>query len=134
MEDMKAQELEFELVEDPTPEELNRELTFLANSMARLENLLTMYRKEMVARENNLKRTKAIAVIKHKDETPAEYRNAQIELDPDYCLARDRLVEINNILSTATGKMSGYQTQFVAVRKQAELKKIELQQFGFTNN
>lgn len=134
MEEMKNQELEFELIEDPTPEELNRELTFLANSMARLENMLTMYRKELVARENTLKRTKAIAVIKHKDETPAEYRNAQIELDPDYCLARDRLVEISNILSTATGRMSGYQTQFVAVRKQAELKKIELQQFGFTNN
>ena len=37
MEDMKAQELEFELVEDPTPEELNRELTFLANSSMSFE-------------------------------------------------------------------------------------------------
>lgn len=123
-------ENEFRIVEDPTPIELDKELTFLANTMARLENIVAGYRKELAVREVTLKRTRAVAVVKNKDVTPAEYRNAQVELDPEYNTAKDKWQEINNILYLAQGKLAGYNAQFVAVRKQAELKKMEMQQLG----
>lgn len=121
---------EFQIIEDPTPAEINRELTFLANTMARLENLVAGYRKELAVRETTLKRTKAIAVIKHRQESPAEYRSAQVELDPDYNTAKDKYQEIFNTLTIAQGRLAGYNAQFVAVRKQAELRKMEMMQLG----
>lgn len=121
---------EFQIIEDPTPVEIDKELVFLANTLARLENLIAGYRKELAIRETTMKRTKAISVIKHKQDSPAEYRAAQIELDPDYNTAKDRWQEITNILAIAQGRLAGYNAQFVAVRKQAELKKMEMMQIG----
>lgn len=121
---------EFQIIEDPTPVEIDKELVFLANTLARLENVIAGYRKELAIREATMKRTKSIAVIKHKQDSPAEYRAAQIELDPDYNTAKDRWQEISNILAIAQGRLAGYNAQFVAVRKQAELKKMEMQQIG----
>ena len=121
---------EFQIIEDPTPVEIDKELTFLANTMARLENLVAGYRKELAVRETTMKRTKAISVIKHRQESPAEYRAAQIELDPDYNTAKDKYQEVFNTLTIAQGRLAGYNAQFVAVRKQAELKKMEMMQLG----
>ena len=98
--------------------------------MARLENLVAGYRKELAVRETTMKRTKAISVIKHRQESPAEYRAAQIELDPDYNTAKDKYQEVFNTLTIAQGRLAGYNAQFVAVRKQAELKKMEMMQLG----
>lgn len=121
---------EFQIIEDPTPVDIDKELTFLANTMARLENLVAGYRKELAVRETTMKRTKAISVIKHRQESPAEYRAAQIELDPDYNTAKDKYQEVFNTLTIAQGRLAGYNAQFVAVRKQAELKKMEMMQLG----
>jgi len=131
--DISVEKQEFQIVEDPTPADIDKELTFLANTMARLQNIVAGYRKEKAIRETTLKRTKAIAVIKHRQDSPAEFRNAQIDLDPDYSTARDRMQEIENMLTVAQGRLAGYEAQFVAVRKQAELKKMELQQLGVAN-
>ena len=125
-----VEQKEFQIIEDPSPVELDKELVYLANTMARLENVVAGYRKEKAIREATLKRTKAIAVIKHKGDSPAEYRAAQIELDPDYNTAKDRFQEISNVLTIAEGRLTGFNSQFVAVRKQAELKKMEMQQLG----
>lgn len=130
MDEFDKNQKEYQISEDPTPAILDEELTFLANTMARLENLVASYRKEQAIRETTLKRTKAIAFIKHKGDSPAEYRSAQIELDPDYSTARDKYQEISNVLTIAQGRLAGYNAQFVAVRKQAELKKMEMQQIG----
>lgn len=121
---------DFAIVEDPTPQDIDRELVFLANTLSRLENVIAGYKKEATIREAVLKRTRAIAIIRHKQESPAEYRSAQIDLDPDLNTAKDKMQEINNILILAQGRLAGYNAQFVAVRKQAELKKTELQQLG----
>ena len=128
--DFLAEQNEFQIVDDPSPAEIDKELIFLANTMARLENVVAGYRKEKAIRETVLKRTKAIAVVKHKGDSPADYRAAQIELDPDHSTAKDRYQEISNILLIAEGKLNGYNAQFVAVRKQAELKKMEMMQLG----
>ena len=128
--DLNEKTKEFHIVEDPTPADIDRELVFLANTMARLENIVAGYRKEKAMRETTMKRTKAIAVIKHKSDSPAEFRAAQIDLDPDFNTARDKFNEVDNMLVIAQGRLSGYEAQFVAVRKQAELKKMEMMQLG----
>lgn len=120
----------FDIVVDPSLPEISEQLTVLANNMARLERLVGEYKRKAAQAKTVLARVEAVAHINNRSEKNAALIKARVAVDPNVIRATDALDTAEAALILAQGELAGYDAQFVAVRKQAELKKMEMQQLG----
>lgn len=121
---------QFEIVPDPNLVDIGQQLTILANNMARLENLVAEYKRQAAFAKTKAARIEAAAYIRYRDEKNAALIKAHVVIDDDVIVANNELDAAEAKLTLAQGELAGYDAQFVAVRKQAELKKMEMQALG----
>jgi hypothetical protein len=118
----------FTIIEDPLPSDIAWELTFLSNNMARLERLVAQYKREVAQKKTALERVEAMAWIRWRSEKNQALIRARVSVDEDVMAAQIALEDAENVFTLAQAELNGYDAQFVAVRKQAELKKMEMKE------
>jgi hypothetical protein len=123
----------FEIVKDPLPSEISKELTVLANNIMKLNKLVARYKMEASLAKTATLRAEAKALITYKDEKNVSITKAMVASDSTVIGLQDKQNEAEAKLILATGELAANEAQFTAVRKQAELKKLELQSLGGTD-
>lgn len=117
----------FVLLPDPTLPEIAHELTVLADNMARLQSLVGKYKVAAAQAETRAVRAEAKAHVVYRSEKNQALIKARVAMDDEVILANDLLEQAEAKLIMAQGELAGYEAQFIAVRKQAELKKLEME-------
>ncbi len=117
---------EFQIPNDPTMQELNQSLIICANNKARLGKLISEYKTNVAYKTTALKRTTAKATVKHSNAKNSSLIKALAENDEDVIKAQDELDAVSAIYTVAMAEYDGYEAQFVALRKIANMKVEEM--------
>lgn len=117
----------FNIPINPTPHEMNTCLIMCANNIARVQQLACEYKADVAIKQTKYKRAMARALILHQGEKNATLIKAMAETEPFVEKAQDELDQANALYMVAQGELEGWEAQFVALRKMAEIKKMEIQ-------
>lgn len=117
---------EFQIPQNPTPLELNRSLAMCSNNIARLSDLCAQYKADVAIKQTALKRAMARALVKHSGAKSATLAKALAETDGDVEAAQDAVDQANALYLVAQGEMDGWDSQFIALRKIVEVRKMEV--------
>jgi len=118
---------QFILLDDPTLPEIAMELTFLANNLSRLQELVAKYKIDTARAKTRALREESTAHVLYRAEKNQALIKARVALYDAVIKANDDLDIAEAKLIKAQGELAGCDAQFVAVRKQAELKKLEVE-------
>lgn len=117
----------FNIPVNPTPHEMNSCLITCANNIARVQQLVSEYKADVSIKQTAYKRAMARALFLHQGEKNATVIKAMAELESFVQEAQDELDQANAVYIVAQGELEGWEAQFVALRKIAEIKKMEIQ-------
>lgn len=117
----------FKIPVDPTPQEMNQCLIVCANNIARVQEIVSEYKANVAIKQTAYKRAMAKALVLHQGEKNATLTKAMAELEQFVIEALDELDQCNAVYTVALGELDGWEAQFVALRKIAEIKKMEVQ-------
>lgn len=112
--------------DNPTPEQLQYLLSVCSNEMARLGDIVAGYKQDSATKAIRLKRSQARATVKYKGQGNVDYIKALVEIDEDVIAAVDSLDYAEGVYILAKAELDGYDAQFVALRKIAEIRKQEM--------
>lgn len=115
---------------DATPAELCNLLADIANAMSQIADTVAAYVADAKRKEGLYKRAYAIAIINNKNAGSAEIRKAYAEIDELVCSTKRDMEQADTLVTLAEAEQSGYESQFIAVRKIVEIRKMELQGGG----
>ena len=111
---------------NPTPAQLEKELAVVANSIATLSDLVARYKADAALKETAYKRRYAEALVKYSGAKNATIAKSMAEIDPDVRAAQDELDQANAVYIVAMGEYSGYDSQFIALRKIVHIREMEM--------
>lgn len=117
---------EFTLPDNPTPLQLNQSLTECANNIARLSDLVASYKADVAIKTTAYKRAYARATVKYSSAKNATLIKAMSDIDEDVTKAQDVMDTATAVYTIALGEIEGYDSQFVALRKIVEVRKMEV--------
>lgn len=117
---------EFQIPQNPMPLELNRALATCSNNIARLSDICAQYKSDVAIKQTTLKRVMARALVKYSDAKNATLAKAMAEADGDVEAAQDAVDAANALYLVAQGEMDGWDSQFIALRKIVEVRKMEV--------
>ncbi len=117
---------EFQIPQNPTPLELNQALSICSNNIARLSDLCAQYKADLAIKQTTLKRAMARALVKYSGAKNATLAKALAEADEDVATAQDNVDQANALYIVAQGEMDGWDSQFIALRKIVEVRKMEV--------
>jgi hypothetical protein len=85
------------------------------------------YKANVAFKQTAYKRAMAKALVIHQDKKNATLIKAMAELEPFVINAIDELDQATALYTVAQGELEGWEAQFVALRKIAEIKRMEIQ-------
>ncbi len=112
--------------DNPTPAQLMHLLAVCSNEIATLADKVMSYRQDAALKQTALKRAMARAKVKYSGSGTVDIVRAKVELDPAVVLAQDEYDIADCVYQIAKGEFDGYDAQFTALRKQAEIRKTEM--------
>ena len=123
---MSEKAAQFIIPEHPTPAQIEKMLAICSNQIATLADLLTGYKSDVALKDTIYKRALARAIINNRlDGVPATIVAKVAEVDAAVIAARDDLDIADAIYTAAKGDFDGWDSHFVALRKIAEIRKVE---------
>lgn len=112
--------------ENPTPAQLQHLLSVCSNQIAKLADLVVKYKQDVAIKERNYDRAMARATVKYKGQGNAAVVKSMATIDDEVVKAADELDAAEATYTLAKAELDGYDAQFVALRKIAELRKTEM--------
>lgn len=112
--------------DNPTPSQIEYYLSLLSNQIAKLSDLVAEYKRNAGAAETKTKRAYARAIVENKGKGNVDYVKALAEIDDNVIKAKDKLEVAETMYLLAKAELDGYDAQFVALRKIAEIRKTEM--------
>ena len=116
----------FQIPEDPTPLQITKLLSVCSNQLARLAELVATYKSDVAIKTTLYKRAEAKAKVKYQGSGKVDIVRAMVELDGDVITSLDELNVALASYELAKGELEGYDAHFTALRKMAELRKVEM--------
>ena len=117
---------EFRIPQNATFKQISECLAECSNQMASVSEKVGTYKADVALKETAYKRAMARATVKHSGQKNATLTKAMAELDPQVIKAQDEYDGANAIYIIASGELSGWEAQFVALRKMVSIREIEL--------
>lgn len=117
--------------ENPTPAQLQQLLSVCSNEIAKLTDLVATYKQDAAIKERCYDRAMARATVRYKGQGNASLVKALAINDTEVIRASDDLDVAEAVYALAKAELDGYDAQFVAVRKIAELRKTEIARLNF---
>ena len=116
----------FQIPEDPTPLQITKLLSVCSNQLARLAELVATYKSDVAIKTTLYKTAEAKAKVKYRGSGKVDIVRAMVELDSDVVTSLDELNVALASYELAKGELEGYDAHFTALRKMAELRKVEM--------
>lgn len=120
----------FEIPEDPDPAQLHHALRVCTNQLARVGKLVTQYKTEAAKAKTRYNRMYAQAVVLHKDAGNMQLVKSLAEVEASVVAAIDEFDEKLALFTLAKGEFDCWEACFIALRKIAEVRKVEISKFG----
>jgi hypothetical protein len=119
----------FEIPEDPDPGQLHHALKVCTNQLARVGRLVTQYKTEVARAKTRYHRTYAHAVVLHSEAGNMQLVKSLAEVEANVVAAADELDEKVALFTLAKGEFDSWEAYFIALRKIAEVRKVEISKF-----
>ena len=112
--------------DNPTPAQLQYLLSVCSNEIAKLADLVATYKQDAAIKTTAYKRAMARATVKNQGRGNVSLVKSLAELDDEVIKATDEVDMAEALYALAKAELDGYDAQFVALRKIAEVRKTEM--------
>lgn len=112
--------------DNPTPQQLQHLLAICSNQIATLSDQVATYKQDAAIKMTNYKRELARAIVRYSGSGTASFIKAKAETDSLVVSALDDVDIAEAVYGIAKAELDGYDAQFIALRKIAEIRKQEI--------